>query len=57
LPDDDDDDADGAAAAVALPAAEPLALGLELEPLAAAWNAAKVLFAVGLRAKTIPCVQ
>jgi len=60
LDDDDDEEEDGAAAApVALPVAEPLALEpeLELEPLAAAWNALKVLFAFGLMAKTMPIPQ
>jgi hypothetical protein len=32
-------------------------VGLLAEPLAAAWKASKVLFAVGLTAKTMPCPQ
>jgi len=51
----DDDEEDGAAEApVALPAGELAELVLEPELLAAAWNAAKVLFTLGLMAKTMP---
>jgi len=58
LPDDDDVE-DGAEAAGELLPLEPevlLPLPL-LEALAAAWNASKVMFAVGLTAKTMPCWQ
>jgi len=65
----DDEDDEEAALPVAVPVLEP---ELEPEPvvldepagvpladdaLAAAWNASKVLFAVGLTAKTMPCSQ
>jgi hypothetical protein len=51
----DDDDEGAAEAPVALPAAGLAELEVvEPEALAAAWNAAKVLFTLGLIAKTIP---
>lgn len=36
---------------------EPEGVPSEDDALAAAWNASKVLFAVGLMAKTMPCSQ
>jgi hypothetical protein len=36
---------------------EPEGVPLADDALAAAWNASKVLFAVGLMAKTMPCSQ
>jgi len=36
---------------------EPEGVPSEDDALAAAWNASKVLFAVGLTAKTMPCSQ
>jgi len=56
LPDAVDDDPDGDGAAEA-PVALPVAELVEPEPLAAAWNASKVLFALGLMAKTMPAWQ
>lgn len=56
----DDDDGDEVAAEplpVSVPEAVEAGVPSDEEPLAAAWKAPKVLFAVGLTAKTIPCSQ